>query len=77
MRGIDHQDVETGGEQGFRPLDPVAAGAGGGGDAQAAMLVLACRRIPLRLLDILDGDQAGAAIGLVDDQQFLDTVLVQ
>ena len=53
------------------------AGAGGGGDAQPAVLVLAGIRIELRLLDVLDRDQADAAIGLVDDQQLLDAVLVQ
>ena len=31
----------------------------------------------LRLLDVLDGDQADASAGVVDDQQLLDAVLVQ
>ena len=42
---------------------PSGADAGGGGDAQAALLVLAGIGEALRLLDILDGDQADAAIG--------------
>ena len=77
VRGIDDQHVETGGEQRFGALDAVAAGTGRRSHAQTAMLVLAGHRIALRLLDVLDGDQADAAIGLVDDEQLLDAMLVQ
>ena len=77
VRGIDDEHVEPGGEEGLGALDAVDAGAGRGGDPQAAMLVLAGHRIALRLLDILDGDQPDAAIGFVDDQQLFDAVMVQ
>ena len=77
VRGVDDHDVDPGGEQRLGPLELLAAGAGGGGDAQPAVLVLAGVRKALRLLDVLDGDQAGAAIVVVDDQQLFDAVLVQ
>src|SRR6266851_4201416 len=40
VRGIDDHDVDAGGEQGFGPFELDLAGAGSGGDAQAAVLVL-------------------------------------
>ena len=39
--------------------------------------VLGRVRVELRLLDVLDGDQADAIAGGIDDQQLLDAVLVQ
>ena len=55
----------------------LVADRGGGGDAQPPLLVLAGVRIGDRLLDVLHGDQADAAILRVDHQQLLDAVLVQ
>ena len=77
VRGIDDQNVETGGEQRFGALDALAAGPGRRSDPQTAMLILAGRRIALRFLDVLDGYQTDASIGFVDDKQFLDAMLVQ
>jgi hypothetical protein len=76
-RGVNDQDVETGGEQRFGTLDAIAAGTGRRGHSKTAMLVLAGRRIALRFLDILDGYQTDAAIDLVDHEQLLDAMLVQ
>src|SRR5438270_3761260 len=75
--GIDNQNVETGCEQRFGALDALAAGAGRRSDPETAMLILAGRRISLRFLDVLDGYQADAPIGFVDDKQLLDAMLVQ
>ena len=55
----------------------VLAHAGRGGDAQPAELVLVGERMGLRLVHVLDGDQADAAVGLVHHQQLLDPVAVQ
>ena len=77
MRGVDDQHVEPGVKQRLGALDAVGAGAGGGGDAQPAVLVLAGVRKALRLFDVLDGDQPDAAIGFVDDQQLFDAMLVE
>ena len=46
-------------------------------DAQPAEVVLGGVRVLLRLLDVLDGDQALEEPAAVDDQQLLDPVLVQ
>ncbi len=56
---------------------PVLADAHSRGDAQAALLVLAGIRIGLGLLHVLDGDEADAAIAVIDHQQLLQPVLVQ
>ena len=56
---------------------PVLADAGRRGGAQPALLVLAGAGELVGLLDVLDGDQADAAIGVVDHQQLLDAALVQ
>ena len=77
MRGVDHDDVAFRLDQRHGAGIAVLAHAGGGGDAQAAALVLAGVGIFLRLLDVLDGDQADAAIGIVHHQDLLDAVLVQ
>ena len=77
VRGVDDQHVEPGGEQRLGPLDPIGAGAGRGGGAQPAVLVLAGVRKALRLFDVLDRDQPDAAIGFVDDHQLFDAVLMQ
>ena len=77
MRRVDHQHVDAGIEQSLGPRQPLVAGAGGGCDAQPALLVLAGIRVQLRLLDVLDGDEADTAVVVVGDQQLLDAVLVQ
>ena len=77
VRGIDHDEVDAGLDQRLGAREALVADRGGGGDAQAALLVLAGVRIGDRLLDVLHGDQADAAIVVVDHQQLLDAVLVQ
>ena len=77
MRGIDHHQVDAGRDQRLGAGKALVADGGGGGDAQTALLVLAGVRIGDRLFDVLDGDQADAAILVVDHQQLLDAVLMQ
>ena len=77
MGGVDDDDVDLGLQQRLGALQPLGPDAGGRGDAQAALLVLAGIGEFLRLLDILDGDEPDAAIGLVHHQQLLDPVLMQ
>ena len=77
MRGVDHDHVHLGGDQRLGAGMPVLAHAGRRGDAQPAELVLVGERMRLRLVHVLDGDQADAAIGLVHHQQLLDPVPVQ
>ena len=61
----------------FSTPETIIADTCRGCDAQSASLVLTSIRVLLRLLDILDGDEADAVIVFVDDQQLLDTVLMQ
>ena len=77
MRGIDDQKVDAGIDQALGALEAVIADAGGGRRAQAPLRILGGVRIELRLLDVLDGDQADAIARWVDDQQLFDAVLVQ
>ena len=77
VRGVDHQNVHAGLDQRLGASVAVLTHAGGGGDAQAAELVLVCQRVGGRLVHVLDRDQADAAEHLVHHQQLLDPVGVQ
>ena len=77
MSGVHHDDVRLSGDQGARPGYAIRPDAGGGGDTQAAKFVLVGKRVRLGLVHVLDGDQADAAIGVIDHDQLLDPVLVQ
>ena len=77
VRGIDHDQIDARLDQPLGAVEALVADRGRGGDAQAALLVLAGVRIGDRLLDVLHRDQADAAVLVVDHQQLLDAVLVQ
>ncbi len=77
MGGVDDQQVHPGVDQRQRPLEALVADSRGSRDAQAPLIVLDGVGIELGLLDILDGDEACAAIVGIDDQQLFDAVLVQ
>ena len=77
VRGVDHDKVDAGVDQGFAARKTRFADAGCGGDPQAALLVLAGVGMGHRLLDVLDGDEADAAVIGIDNQELLDAVLMQ
>ena len=77
MRGIDDEQVDAGFDQPLGPLEAIVADADGGRGTQAALRILGGIRVELRLLDVLDGDQADAAAVAIDDQQLFDAVRVQ
>ena len=77
VRGIDHDQVDAGVDQQLGAVIALVADRGGGGDAQPPLLVLAGIRVRDRLLDVLDRDQADAAVLVVDDHKLFDAVLVQ
>ena len=62
VRGVDDDEIDAGLDQPLGAVEALVADRGRGGDAQAALLVLAGVRIGDRLLDVLHGDQADAAI---------------
>ena len=61
VRGVDHHDVDLGFDQRLDAREAVLADAGRGRDAQPAQRVLHRIRVGLRLVHVLDGDQADAA----------------
>ncbi len=77
VRGVDHDQIDAGGDQRLGAGKAFVADGGGGGDAQAALLVLAGVRIGHRLFHVLDGDQPDAAVLAVHHQKLLDAVLMQ
>ena len=77
VRGVDHDQVAFGVDQGLDAREALVADRGRGGDAQPPGGVLGRVGIGDRFLDILDRDQADAAAILVDDEQLLDPVLVK
>jgi len=77
MRGIDHQTVDALLDDGHRALPGVAEDADRGTDAQASLRILAGLRVLVGLHEVLEGDQATQASGVVDQRQLLDLVLGQ
>src|SRR3546814_5070699 len=76
-RGIDDQQVDTGLDQAFGAFEAVIADTDGGGGAQATLGILRGVRIELRLLDVLDGDEADAMTLRIHHQQFFDAMRVE
>ena len=68
MRGIDHDQIDTGLDQPFGALVTALADRGRRGDPQPSLRILAGQRMRDGLFHILDGDQSDAAILVVDHQ---------
>ena len=78
VRGIHHQHVDAGLDQAHHALvGGAAADADRRTDAQAPVGVLAGVRVALGLEDVLRGDHAAQAEGVIDHQHLLDAVAVQ
>ena len=75
--GIDDDEIDARLDQCLAAGITGLADAGGGGDAQPALLVLAGIGIGNRFLDVLHRDQTDATVIAVDHQQLLDAMLVQ
>ena len=75
--GVDDEAVDARRHQELGALEPLVADRGRGGDPQAPVGVLGGVGMGGRLLDVLDGDEADAAPGIVDDDQLLDPVQMQ
>ena len=74
--GVDHEHVDAGGDQQLDALFVACADADRRADPQLALRILGCDRMLVRLLDVLDGDQAAQLELVVDDQHALEAVLV-
>src|SRR5690606_36433426 len=77
VRRVDDDDVATGIDQPLGALARALADGRSGGYPQPSLLVLAGMRIESGLLDVLDRDEADAAILVVDHKELLDPVMVQ
>ena len=74
---VDDEGVDASVDEGLAAFEAGVANSGGGGDAQATLLVLAGVRVGLTLFHVLDGEQANAAALLINHDQPLDAVLMQ
>ena len=77
VSGIDDDQVDARFDQRLAARISGIADAGGGGDAQPALLVLACIWVCDRLFDVLYRNEADAAVIAIDHQELLDAMLVQ
>ena len=77
MRGVHHDHVDAGVDQGAGPLVRLLADADRGGHPQPAGGVLGGVRVLLALGEVLDRDQPAQPAGVVDDRQLLHLVLAQ
>src|SRR5690606_5361053 len=77
VSGVHHHYVDAGGGQRADAFFGVGAGADGGPNAQAALIVLGGQRIGLGLLQVTERHQATQVEAIVNHQHLLDAVLVQ
>ena len=77
MGGVNGQGVNAHFDQRGGALEEVARRADRSGDAQPALVVLAGVGVLQLFLDVLDRDEALELIGVVDDEELFDPVLVQ
>ncbi len=77
VRGVDNDAIDAGIHQHQRAVVTLVADGRSRSDAQAAFGVLAGIGIERRLLDVLHRDESDAAPVVIDDEQFLDAVLMQ
>ena len=77
MRGVDHDEVNTGIDQHLGALKARITRASGSTHQQPLMLVLGGERVVGGLLHVVDGDQPHAFVVVIDDDQLLDAVFVE
>jgi hypothetical protein len=75
--GVDGEGVDAVFDELGGAFEEVAGGADGSGDAEAALLILAGVGVLQLLLDVFDGDEALELVGVVDDEELFDAVLVE
>ncbi len=75
--GVDGEGVDAHFDEAGGALEEVSRGPDGSGDAEAALLVLGGVGVFQLFLDVLDGDEAFELVVVIDDEEFLDAVLVE
>ena len=64
-------------DQRFDPREPGIAHATGGGGPKPALFILVRIGMQLGFFDVLDGNQADAAVVVIDHQQLFDAVFME
>ena len=77
MRGIDNNDVHAGRHQRLDAFIRIGPGPNRCADPQCAKFVFAGSRVILGLLEILGRNHAPESKIVIDDKDFLDSMLVQ
>src|SRR5579872_4863148 len=77
MRTVDSEDIHFSRGQLLSPLQEIAGSANGRAHPQASMGIFSGIRILQLLLDIFYGDQSLEIVFVVDNQKFLDAMLVE
>ena len=77
VRGVENDEIAFGVDQCFGAFKALVAHGRRRSHAQTPRCVLGRIRIVDGLFDVLDGNQADAAIGIVHYQQLFDAALVQ
>ena len=77
VRGIDDNDVRFGVEKRFGASVAEVADTGRRSHTQTSFFVLAGIGVLGGFLHVLDGNQADAAIVIIDDEKLFDTMLMQ
>ena len=75
--GINHQNINARFDKGRCTLKPGFANTGCRCCAKTTTFVLTGVRVQFGFFDVLDRDQAGTAIGIINHQQLFNPVLVQ
>ena len=77
VRRIHHDDIHTRGNQNFSTSDTIRANSRRRADTQAPLRIFRGVGMRLSLFDVLDRNQTNATILVINDEQFLDPMLMQ
>lgn len=77
VRGIDHDEVDTGIHEGFGSFVRLAKGADSGSATEATFVVFGGVGVSLYFLNIFDGDEALEESAFIDDREFFDPMRCQ
>ena len=77
MRRVDDDHVSVASEEFLRSLEVISLGSHRRTDSQSALAVLRSVRVDPLLLNVLDCDEALQFVLIVDNQELLDSILVE
>ena len=77
MGAVNGQDVRLAGREFLRTVEVIASSTDSCADAQPSLCVFGCVGVFQFFLNVFYGDQAFQIVLVIDDQQFLDAMLMQ